>query len=110
MPSQLEDVNGEFEIDEAARSKLHVERTVRRLVARDLGPHLRCILRNPRIVARKSKDALDHGSDAQTHGWRSEDGPRAAEGHMFPRPRLVALIALEGIKRHDEHALGPFWP
>ena len=58
-------------------------------------------------VARHSKDAVDQRPDALANLARAEHGASAAQSHMLPRPRFVALILLEGIERNDEHSLGP---
>ena len=60
--------------------------------------------------ARTSADPKTGRDVAKLFNYIPEDRARAAQGHMLPGPRLVALIAFEGFDRHHEHALGPFGP
>ena len=54
MLGQLEHVHRELEVDQPPGAQLYVERPARRLMALDLGAHLRCIGGDHGIVARQA--------------------------------------------------------
>src|SRR5689334_13119581 len=110
MLRQLENVNSEFEIDEAAGAKLHVERPARGLMPFDLRAHPGSVARHGLEIARETEDAVDYRADVLSNGRRAEHGPGAAERHVLPGPRLLSLVSLEGIERDDQHAFRPFRP
>ena len=70
--------------------------------------HSRRIAHQLGTIARHPENALNHRRDLLTQGWRAEYRTRTAQRHMLPGPRFLALVALERLKRDDQHALGPF--
>ena len=107
---QLQRVRRKFEVDEPAGAELYIERTLHRLVPPDLGPHFNGVANDFFGIARHPQDILDQLLDAVANLGRSEHRACATQRHMLPRPRFLALIALEGIERDDQHPLRAFGP
>src|SRR5690606_36886410 len=93
--AQLEQMDGEFEVDEPARPELDVEGSRRRLVMGHFAAHADHI--GPETVSTPIT-IEDFPDDRFEPGFRlcgAKNRPSPKERNMLPGPGLIALIILE---------------
>ena len=98
-------MHGEFQIDQTAWQQLGVQRPLRRLVQRQLGPHHSRVGDDVARGAVSTKHRIDHRGHIGARGCRTENGARSGQRHMLPGPGVGALIAREAIQRDSQRSL-----
>ena len=105
MFAQLQIVDEEFEIDEPAARELYIERASGRFVLGHFGTHRQHIgaelFRLARGVQHLGDDRGERGPVCIRAGQRA----CAAQRHMLPGPRFLALIAGKAFKADRQRAL-----